>query len=101
MKIEVGKKYINANGEVVTIIEEDKESIDYCICDINLNWYANDGIYQIGEESKYDLICEVNKDIYTAFKQDLITKKEFLNKHFELYGGMTIEQYNKRKNQVN
>lgn len=100
MMIEVGKKYINASGEVVTIIEEDKESIDYCICDINLDWYTDNGDYQIGEKNNKDLICEVNEDIYTAYKQDLITKEEFLNKHFELYAGMTLEQYN-AKNQDN
>lgn len=99
MKIEVGKKYINASGKIVKIADEIK-GINYPMRDSNINGYTKDGKYKIIDIHKCDLICEVNEDIYTAFKQDLITKEEFLNKHFELYSGMTLEEYN-AKNQNN
>lgn len=95
MRIEVGEKYINANGEVDCIIAFNN------FFEGRFGDYNESGKIDTYEVLPEDLICEVNEDIYIAYKQDLITKKEFLNKHFELYGGMTIEQYNARKNKDN
>lgn len=97
MRIEVGKKYINASGAVDCIIGMNNFPKFY---EGKIKDYNENGKIDTYEVLPEDLICEVNEDIYTAYKQDLITKKEFLNKHFEIYSGMTIEQYN-AKNQDN
>lgn len=98
MKIEVGKKYTNAEGNIITIVKDDDSDL-FPMISSNGSYYEKNGNFDV-DEHKQDVICEVNEDIYTAFKQDLITKKEFLNKHFELYSGTTLEQYN-AKNQDN
>ena len=86
MKIEVGKRYINANGQIIEIVKfNNNENLIYSYGDTKEEFYTNNGMYSFINQTKKDLICEVNEDIYTAYKQDLITKKEFLNKHFELY----------------
>lgn len=93
MLIEVGKKYIDASGNIVELLEYTTKS-DYPFEDTQDGQYDLKGKYYGYVNHRFNLICEVNEDIYTAYKQDLITKKEFLNKHFELYGGMTLEEYN-------
>jgi len=94
MKIEVGKKYINAIGDITKIVTYDRNS-NYPYDDSESNCYVESGnIWKNKTPHDKDLICEVNEDLYTAYKQDLITEYEFLNKHFELYSGVTLEQYN-------
>lgn len=100
MKIEVGKTYIDAQSDIVRIISKYLVEGIEIFEDNDTGTYTIEGYYKSDTNHNFNLICEVNEDIYTAYKQDLITKKEFLNKHFELYSGMTFEQYN-AKNQIN
>ena len=91
MKIEVGKKYIDARGEVIEIVHDD-ESENYPLRSEE-EYYQRNGSFQSIQDIR-DLICEVIEDLYLSYKQDSITKHEFLNHHFELYSGITLEQYN-------
>lgn len=60
MKIEVGKHYLNASGEIVKII--DKESNYYK--DSNSRFYYNNGFYDYHIETKQDLIAEIPKVLH-------------------------------------
>lgn len=100
MRIEVGKKYIDAQSDIVTIVSKYPFEGIETFEDSATGKYTIEGYFKGDINHNFNLICEVNEDIYTTYKQDLITKKEFLNKHFELYSGTTLEQYN-AKNQDN
>lgn len=94
MRIEVGKKYINAIGDIAEIITYDKVSSYPYGDNQGIDYTISGNIWRSKKPHEKDLICEVNEDLYTAYEQDLITEYEFLNKHFELYSGVTLERYN-------
>ncbi len=78
MRIEVGKKYINAVGDIVSIVKI-AEDLKYDFSDHESCDYMDDGNYYFnGPKSKYDLICEVNDFILYRYEYKFITKYEFL-----------------------
>lgn len=100
MIIKVDKKYIDASGDIVEIYRPFVMNFKLEYLGDNGSLYSKNGICKLPKVEYYDLICEVDECIYMQYTHFLITGKEFLNKHFELYGGMTLEQYN-AKNQDN
>lgn len=96
MKIEVGKKYINAEGEVIKIINNNEVNHPFILIGEGLtsNFYAS-----YSEEGKnkwdledweFDLICLVDETLYEQYQQSLLTKKQFIQKHIELYTGTKL-----------
>lgn len=87
MLIEVGKKYINAIGEVVEIVEELEGNSRFFYADNNGEAYTKTGMYFVNRESERDLICLVDEDLLKQYEANEITQKEFIAKHIELYTG--------------
>lgn len=90
MKIEVGKKYINAEGGIVEIIGIESEETDYKFIGDNNFHYLETGRFYEKNEVPFDLICLVNEPLYEQYQQGLITKKQFIQKHIELYTGAQL-----------
>ena len=96
MKIEVGKKYINAEGEVTKIINNNGVNHPFIFIGEGLtsNFYASyseDGKNKWNlEDWEFDLICLVDEPLYEQYQQGLITKKQFIQKHIELYTGTKL-----------
>ena len=83
MKIEVGKKYVTASGNIEQIILKDN-AYTYPYCDNNNNSYTEEGqCLQYGDED--DLICEIVPSIYALYKGDIIDLKELVKQHIEYY----------------
>ena len=81
MKIEVGKSYINAEGDVVKI-EFDK--IYHYVC--RYYSYTEDGRRIIGQESPQDLICEVVPEIYERYHLGyILSQREFIEQHIKYW----------------
>mgnify|MGYP003543130893 FL=1 len=84
MKIEVGKSYINAKGNVVKIEFEQIDKIYPYVC--RHYSYMINGRRVIGQESPQDLICEVVPEIYEAYTLGyILSQKEFIEKHIEYW----------------
>ena len=84
MKIEVGKSYINAKGEVVKIEFGHIGKIYPYVC--RYYSYTEDGRRVIGQESPQDLICEVVPEIHEAYTLGYIpSQKEFIEKHIKYW----------------
>ena len=84
MKIEVGKSYINAEGDVVRIIDSQLNEIYPYLSD--LYSYTTSGIRFFGQESPQDLICEVVPEIYEAYTLGYILSQEaFIEKHIKYW----------------
>ena len=82
MKIEVGKSYINAKGDVVKIELGQIDKIYPYVC--RYYSYAEDGRRIIGQESPQDLICEVVPEIYEAYILGyILSQREFIEKHIK------------------
>lgn len=61
MRIEIGKKYIDASGDIVKIARE-SEDINYEFIDDKCVYFTKDGYYYSSKTtSEYDLICELDK----------------------------------------
>lgn len=88
MLIEVGKKYINAVGEVVEIVKFDKLARYHPFFDTNDKTYTKHGEYD-DDDTKHilDLICLVDENLLKQYEANAITQKEFIAKHIELYTG--------------
>ena len=84
MKIEVGKSYINAKGNVVKIEFEQIDMLYPYVC--RYYSYAEDGRRFIGQESSQDLICEVVPEIYERYTLGYIpTQEAFIEKHIKYW----------------
>lgn len=84
MKIEVGKSYINAKGDVVKIEFEQIDKIYPYVC--RYYSYAEDGGRIIGKESSQDLICEVVPEIYERYVLGyILTQEAFIEKHIKYW----------------
>jgi len=82
MKIEVGKQYIDARGELNYILYED-ESDRYID---NKNFiYSENGRLFVEYRDKHDLICEVVPSIYEEYILKSISKKEFIKEHIKYW----------------
>ena len=84
MEIEVGERYIRADGFIVIIIET-KEIGDYCYIDNMKTTYAKTGTYFTNGISYRDLICEIVPSIYALYKGGIIHIKELIKQHIEYY----------------
>ena len=84
MKIEVGKSYINAKGDVVKIeFEQPIKKYPY-VC--RYYSYMINGRRVKGQESPQDLICEVVPEIYERYVLGYIpTQKEFIENHIKYW----------------
>ena len=83
MKIEVGKKYINANGLIVSItnkVEGNKYPYESVVSS-----YAQDGIYTYEKICGQDLICEVVPELHQDLINGIIIQREFIKKHIEYW----------------
>ena len=84
MKIEVGKKYITASGDIVKIIGEDYNEVYPYDGDAN-NSYTEKGKCLHYATDKDDLICEIVQSIYALYKSGIIDLKELIKQHIEYY----------------
>lgn len=84
MKIEVGKSYINAEGDVVKIIRNNPKSAYPYVC--RYYSYTEDGLRLGEKQSTQDLICEVVPEIYERYTLGYIpTQKEFIERHIKYW----------------
>ena len=81
MKIEVGKRYINAEGDVVKIAREYPLTFYMYAC--REYTYSVRGRRIIGQESPQDLICEVVPELHQDLINSIITQKEFIERHIK------------------
>ena len=83
MKIEVGKKYITASGNIEQIILKSND-YTYPYCDNNNNSYNEEGqcLQYIDID---DLICEIVPSIYALYIGGVIDDKELVLEHIEYY----------------
>ena len=82
MKIEVGKSYINAEGDVVKILKVWNIMIYPYTC--RGYSYTVQGRRIIGQESPQDLICEVVPEIYEAYTLGyILSQREFIEQHIK------------------
>lgn len=85
MKIEVGKSYINAKGDVVKIEFEQIDKIYPYVCRY-YSYRVNGGGRIIGQESPQDLICEVVPEIYEAYISGyILTQEAFIKEHIKYW----------------
>ena len=84
MKIEAGKKYIAANGNIVEIVKEDYSGIYPCWCNTNKSYTKNGNRYT-SKISEDDLICEIVQSIYILYKNNIIDIEELIIQHIEYY----------------
>ena len=83
MKIEVGKKYITASGNIEQIILKGND-YTYPCRDMYNNSYTEGGqCLQYGDED--DLICEIVPSIYVLYISGIINLKELIKQHIEYY----------------
>ena len=84
MKIEVGKSYINAKGNVVKIEFEQIDMLYPYVC--RYYSYMPNGRRFIGQESQQDLICEVVPEIYEAYTLGyILSQREFIERHIKYW----------------
>lgn len=84
MKIEVGKSYINAKGDIVKIEFEQIDRIYPYVC--RHYSYIINGRRVIGQESPQDLICEVVPEIYERYTLGYILMQEaFIEEHIKYW----------------
>ena len=84
MKIEVGKSYIDAKGNVVKIEFEQIDMLYPYTC--REYSYTVNGRRFIGQESPQDLICEVVPEIYERYTLGYIpTQEAFIEKHIKYW----------------
>ena len=85
MKIEVGKSYITAKGDVVKILKlwNNMNSYPYTCREYSYTVY---GRRLVGHESPQDLICEVVPEIYERYTLGYIpTQEAFIEKHIKYW----------------
>ena len=84
MKIEVGKEYITASGNIVKIIEKDYNEV-YPYDGDTKKSYTEKGQCLHYKTDKDDLICEIVQSIYALYKGGIIDLKELIKQHIEYY----------------
>lgn len=84
MKIELGKRYINASGELIIITSKQNDST-YSFIDKNGKTYTKEGLEFKYKNDKNDLICEIVQSIYALYKSGIIDLKELIKQHIEYY----------------
>ena len=84
MKIEVGKEYITASGNIVKIIGKDCNEV-YPYDGDAYNSYTEKGQRLHYKTDKDDLICEIVQSIYALYKSGTIDLKELIKQHIEYY----------------
>ena len=84
MKIEVGKSYINAEGDVVKILKLwNTVTYPYTCREYS---YTIQGRRVIGQESPQDLICEVVPEIYEAYILGyVLSQRDLISKHIKYW----------------
>ena len=84
MKIEVGKSYINAKGDVVKILKLwNTVAYPYSCSEYS---YTIQGRRIISQESPQDLICEVVPEIYERYTLGYIpTQEAFIEEHIKYW----------------
>jgi hypothetical protein len=85
MKIEFGKRYINARGAVVKIISDTIDSPFYDYKGCNGLSYTKSGRFSRIVITQADLICEVDDRLYKLYLTYQITKNDFLLEHITLW----------------
>ena len=89
MKIEVGKFYMCANGEIITIINSSISSDGWLWADNGRSYYIN-GRCAKDEESEYDLIAEIPKELHRHLIKEVMNywqDEDFRNTVNNVYGG--------------
>lgn len=84
MKIELGKRYINANGELIIITSKQNDST-YPFIDEDEKTYTKEGLEFKYKNNQNDLICEVIPSIYNIYINEKINLKQFIELHIEYY----------------
>ena len=84
MKIEVGKEYITASGNIVKIIKKDYNEV-YPYDGNTNNSYTEKGQCLHYKTDKDDLICEIIQYIYIQYICGRIDLKELIKQHIEYY----------------
>lgn len=83
MKIEVGKRYINAEGKITEITRFDGGCIYY---DLLNNKYEYNGRVSLLVECTQDLICEVVPEILESYKEGFYESwQDVLKAHIDWY----------------
>ena len=84
MKIEVGKSYINAKGDVVRILKLwNNMNYPYTCREYSYTVYRR---RIISQESPQDLICEVVPEIYERYTLGYIpTQEAFIEQHIKYW----------------
>ena len=84
MKIEVGKSYINAEGDVVKILKLwNNMNYPYTCGEYSYTVY---GRRVIRRESPQDLICEVVPEIYERYNLGyILSQREFIEQHIKYW----------------
>lgn len=81
MKIEVGKSYINASGDVIKVLKRHSTVTYPFTC--RQHSYTWQGKRIVGRETPYDLICEVVPYLYEQYGCGYISQREFIEKHIK------------------
>ena len=85
MKIEVGKSYINAKGDVVKILKLWNNLNNYPYTCREYTYTVNGRRFR-GQESQQDLICEVVPEIYEAYTLGyILSQREFIERHIKYW----------------
>lgn len=81
MKIEVGKSYINARGDVIKVLKR-YNTVTYPYTCRHYS-YTEYGKRIIGRDTPDDLICEVVPYFHEQYICGYISQREFIEKHIE------------------
>ena len=81
MKIEAGKSYINARGDVTEVLKQ-HNTVTYPFTCRHYS-YTRQGERIIGQETPYDLICEVVPYFHEQYTCGYISQREFIEKHIK------------------
>lgn len=80
MKLESGKHYLNASGEIVKIIIKDDENVIYKFKDGNQLCYLENGRFLCDkEESGFDLIAEIPTELHWSIIQQVLNYHKNIN----------------------
>ena len=86
MIIKIEKKYINANGNIITITSKDiTHTYQFTVSTGKL--YTINGLLIACSKTTKDLICEIDESILKEYENKIISKYEFLLRHYLKYGG--------------
>ena len=81
MKIEAGKSYINARGDVTEALKQ-HSTVTYPFACRRYS-YTRQGIRTVEQETPYDLICEVVPYFHEQYICGYISQREFIEKHIK------------------